>query len=260
MSEAEFPFAPEPELEPGPDSDSSPPPPGPVPYWNYQDLLIFALLALPTLGLATLAVGLIAGVTQGPGVKKALIILPAQFLGYALWFGSLYLLLKTRYNRPFWKSLGWSVPDHGLGRYLILGPVLALAVGIVGAVLRTPPLNLPIEDLLKDRLSVFLVGLFAVTFGPFCEELAFRGFALPLVTRTLGALPAILLVGVAFAMLHGPQHGWRYILLLSLAGAAFGWARHRSGSTVAAVALHSTYNLTYFAMFILQSKDFPSPW
>jgi membrane protease YdiL (CAAX protease family) len=111
---------------------------------------------------------------------------------------------------------------------------------------------MPIEELLKDRTSVIFVGLIAVTLAPVCEELIFRGFLQPLLSRSLGPALGILIAASPFALLHGPEYGWswRHVALIGLAGVGFGWARYKTGSTAAAAAMHSTYNLTIFAGYL----------
>lgn len=232
------------------------------PFWGYQDLALFLALALPSLVLAAAMVSGVLAVLPSRPVSQAARLLPAQFLGYALWFLFLYLILKLRYGRPFWPSLGWVMPPKGLVRSLLLGPMLALGVAVLGAALQTPEIELPIKGLLTDRFSILLVGVFATTLGPLCEELAFRGFIMPLLMRSLGAAAGIVLTALPFALLHGPQYGWswRHVLLVTLAGTAFGLARHRTGSTAAAAAMHATYNLTFFVGYLMQGKDLPSTW
>ncbi len=121
---------------------------------------------------------------------------------------------------------------------------------------------MPIKQLLTDRSSILLVSVFATTLGPLCEELAFRGFLLPLLLRSLGPLAGVFLTALPFAVLHGPQYGWswRHLLLITLAGAAFGWVRYRTGSTAAAAVTHASYNLTFLVAYLSQGKDLPVRW
>jgi hypothetical protein len=145
---------------------------------------------------------------------------------------------------------------------VIGGPVLALLVAALGVALKTPEIQMPIRDLLTDRFSILLVGIFASTLGPVCEELAFRGFLLPLVARSLGPFAATLIAALPFAVLHGPQYSWswQHVLLIALAGMAFGWMRLRSRSTLAATLMHAGYNFTFFSAYLFQAKDLPIAW
>jgi CAAX protease family protein len=232
------------------------------PFWDYTDLCLFIGAILPALFAATLiARGLFVGFAlRGRGQTPEL--LAAQFLGYGFWFAFLYLLLKVKYQRPFWESLGWVRFGESFWRRIGAGVALAFAAGILGALLRTPDLDMPIKRLLTNRLSVLLVGLAAITFGPVCEELAFRGFLQPLLVRSLRAAPGIVLSALPFALLHGPQYAWswRHVLVITIAGSFFGWMRHRTGSTAAAAVMHAAYNFTSFSAFVLFGKDLPAQW
>jgi hypothetical protein len=231
-------------------------------FWGYQDLLMFVAALLPALLGAALLVGLLFRGLGLPGSGKAPQLLAAQFLGYAFWFGFLYLILRLKYDCPFWKSLGWVRFRDRFLQHVVFGLALALSVGFLGVLLRTPDLDTPMKRLLSDRLSVILIGVAAATVGPLCEELAFRGFVQPILVRSLGAVPGIVLTALPFALLHGPEYAWswRHVLLIATAGCSFGWMRYRTGSTAAAAVMHAAYNSTFFAAMLISGKDFPAKW
>lgn len=232
------------------------------PFWDYHDLALFAVAFLPALLAAALIVGLVFAMLGAPGHGTAPQLLAAQFLGYGFWFGFLYLLLRLKHGRPFWESLGWIGFGERFWERVFLGVALALGVAMLGALLRTPNLDTPMKRLLSDRLSVMLVGVAAATIGPMCEELAFRGFFQPLLVRSLGAAPGIVLTALPFSLLHGPEYAWswRHLLLITLAGVAFGWMRHKTGSTAAAAVMHAGYNSTFFGAVLVAGKDLPAQW
>jgi membrane protease YdiL (CAAX protease family) len=216
------------------------------PYWNYVDLLLLLGMALPCLIAATVVAQLLSTLAPVLGQAKVWV---QMLLFYLLWFGSLYLVMKVRYfDSPISEALGWVYPRRGLLLCLASGPLLAIAVGILGALLKTPMIDLPIKKLLQGQLSLALFGLFSVILGPVTEELAFRGFFMPLLIRTFGREVGILLAAVPFGLLHGPQYGWLWqpVLLVTLTGVIFGIARQATGSTMASAAMHSTYNLTFY--------------
>lgn len=232
------------------------------PFWGYQDLAILAGLALPSLMVAIAVVKLLGMLAPGSLAAPAVGVLLLQFIAFGLWFFCLNGLFRLRYNKPFWPSLAWIRPDRGMFLFIALGPVLALVVVFLGAALRTPDIEMPMKELLNDRLSLALVGIFAVTLGPLCEELAFRGFLLPLLARSLGAVVAVLLTAVIFSAMHGPQYAWswQHLVLITLAGAVFGWVRLGSGSTAATVVVHAGYNLTFFVAYMAQWRELPTQW
>lgn len=226
------------------------------PFWSWIDAALLFALAVPCLFLsALLSKGLFALASAPPSVAMKAITL--QFGAYALWFGVLVLLLKTRYDEPFWASLGWKVPWPRMGLTIFAGPLLVLTVAVLGQVLNTPQIDNSIEKMLHGRMSILLVGFFATTLGPLAEELIFRGFLQPLMMRTFGVAAGIVLSSLPFALLHGPQYSWswQHIVLLVLASTVFGFTRHRTGSTAASTLVHATYNLTFFAGYLLQRKE-----
>jgi membrane protease YdiL (CAAX protease family) len=243
------PYSPEPPAPQPPIPETAPQ----SPFWNYQDLLFFLSLCFPSLLVAVLIVRVLSAVTP---MGKPFQGLLAQLIWYSLIFGSLYALLRLRYGQPFWRSLGWRVPVIGAAASFFAGPLLAVLIGLLGSVLRTPEITLPFQEMLRGRPTILLFAVFVVILGPLCEELAFRGFLLPLLVRSFGAAAGIILTGFLFGSLHAPEYGWhwQHVVLISTAGSVFGWVRFKTGSTAAAAFMHSTYNLTQFAAFLAQNR------
>jgi membrane protease YdiL (CAAX protease family) len=81
----------------------------------------------------------------------------------------------------------------------------------------------------------------------------FRGFLLPLLVRSIGPWLGIILTAVPFALLHGAQNHWAWqpVLLIGIAGIAFGYVRYKTGSTTAAFLMHAAYNATGFLGYTL---------
>ncbi len=226
------------------------PRPEPYPFWDWLDVAVMFALALPLIVLMLVGGG---GAHQPPKPVSrhgAVIAIALTFSFYGVWFLALRLLLRLRYDRPFWRSLACVWPPPGFWSSAAWGLLLAMASLMLGAALRIPETKTPLEELLKDRASILLIGVFGVTIGPLCEELIFRGFLMPLLARSFGALAGVLLAAVPFALLHGQEYawGWQQLVIIFLAGAAFGWMRHISGSTAAAAVMHGAYNLVFFVI------------
>lgn len=217
------------------------------PFWSYEDLFLLLAAVLPSYLVAIFLVRL-SGVTSKGG--QALIL---QSTFFALLLTALYLLVGLRYRQPFWRSMGWSRPIRGLWWCVAGGPVLAVAVLALGALLRAPEPPDPVKELITGRASLFIVMLFAVALGPMYEELFFRGFLFPLLAKSFGAVAGIFLSAIPFALLHGPQYewAWQQVTLVGLSGVAFGFVRHRTGSTAASTMLHGCFNLTQFVAFLV---------
>ena len=234
-----------------PESASVPPPPDRDPFWSYMDLAVFAGMAIPCMLLGFGVVGLLVWVFGLHPANKVAELLPAQTIGYLLLFCVLYGIVRT-YGRPFWPSLGWR-PVH-LSPMMIIcaGLGTAILVAVLGNLIGTPDTENPMTELLKGRFSILLMAAFGVTIGPLCEELAFRGFLQPVLVRSLGTTGGILAASVPFGLLHFQQYGqsWRHVVLISLAGSAFGWMRHITNSTKASTLMHSAYNSVLFVAFL----------
>lgn len=218
------------------------------PFWSYEDAALFTGCVLPVFAVAALVLRLLRVANEA--VKTVVF----QSLVYALLLGILYLVIAARYRMPFWSSLRWTLAYRGAWWCIVAGPFLAFAVAQFGVVLRAPLVPTPIEHLISDRRSLAIMMLFITILGPMFEELLFRGFVFPLLARSLGTWPGILLTATPFALLHGSQYqwSWKHLLLIGLAGVAFGYTRHRTGSTAAAATVHAGYNLTFLAGFLLQ--------
>jgi hypothetical protein len=223
------------------------------PFWDWHDAALFVGLAVPC---TLLSMGLSHGAFWlfGRPAVDAIRLFTVQFLAYLLWFTALWLLLKIKYDRPFWRSLGWNVPWSGMAWTVVLGPAVAFTVAVLGVALKTPLVDNPIQKMMTDRSAVVLVGFFAATLGPLAEELIFRGFLLPLVARTTGGLLAVALTNLPFVLLHGPQYGWtwQHLMLLFLASSVFGLTKLKTGSTAASTLVHAGYNATFFSAMLLQ--------
>jgi len=223
------------------------------PIWGYPDLALFLSAVLPSLALAALllrSARMFAPVFFGSDAARTLVF---QAFMYVFLVGALYLVIALRYGEPFLPSLGWTFPIPHAFLVLAAGPVLTIALSALGVLLRAPLDSSQIEVLIKSRASLAAIILFGVVLAPIFEEMLFRGFLLPLLVRSLGPWLGILLTAVPFALLHGAQNHWAWqpVLLIGIAGIAFGLVRHKTGSTTAAFLMHSAYNATGFFGYTL---------
>ncbi len=228
------------------------------PSWNYNDLLVFVFLAMLSIGVAQLITYLAVGALHLSKADKPLALMPAQVVLYVFLFIALFGILKLQYGRPVLESLAWV--DFRFSPFipLALGFFLAFANGFAGRLLHTPELDTPILHLFDRRITAIEFGLIGTTIGPLCEELVFRGFMQPLFVRTLGPVVGILITAALFGSLHLAQNQftWQSGVLITAAGAAFGWMRYISNSTRASTLMHSAYNFTYFLAAFSQTGNF----
>lgn len=219
-----------------------------APIWGYQDLALFLSAVLPSLALAAALLRGSRMLAPGLFFSDAVRTLMFQSFMYVLLVGALYMVISWRYGAPFWSALGWTFPIPRALLLLAGGPALTLALSALGVVLRVPSDGSQIEGLITSRASLAMVMLFGVVLAPIFEEMLFRGFLLPLLARSLGPWPGVLLTAVPFALLHGAQNRWAWqpVLLIGIAGVAFGYVRYKTGSTTSAFLMHSSYNAMGF--------------
>lgn len=220
--------------------------PGAYVFWGYEDLVLFGGALLPAVVFGSLLARIARALFA---VDKGVEGFFLQFGAYGAWFGALYLIFRIRYGKPFWESLGWRPHLPTLISSFASGLVVAVCLIFLSAFLERPPGDSPMQELLSHEGTLILVGVFSTTLGPLCEELAFRGFLMPLLAQTFGVGASIVLAAVPFAIAHAPQYSysWRHVALIGLAGIAFGWNRFRTGSTASATVMHAAYNSIIFA-------------
>jgi uncharacterized protein len=224
------------------------------PTWDYNDIILFIFLAVLSVGATQLLTYVAIHALHLTKANQALALMPSQVLLYGLLFGVLYVILKLQYGRRFLLSLGWV--DYRMSPItpMVLGLSLSLASGFAARLLRMPDIDTPMKHLFDRRITSIEFGLIGITLGPLCEEFVFRGFMQPVFVRSLGPAAGILITAIFFGSLHLAQNGfaWQAGVVITLAGVAFGWMRHLSGSTKASTLMHSAYNFTLFLAFFSQ--------
>jgi hypothetical protein len=226
------------------------------PFWDWSDAALLGGITIPCFLLSFLVTRVLYDIIQIPATD-AIRALSLQFIAYGFLFLTLWLILKLRYDEAFWRSMAWMTDWRSPFLTLLLGPALALGVVITGLLINAPNVSSNLEKLMQDRLSVVLIGFFAITLGPLAEELIFRGFLLPLTLRTFGVIAGVVSASLPFSLLHGPQYNWswKHLLMLFFVSVAFSLVRIRTGSTAASTLAHSAYNLTLYTGYVLQRKD-----
>jgi membrane protease YdiL (CAAX protease family) len=220
------------------------------PHWGWEDVALLIGSVLPVLFIASLIVRGVRLLASSESIQT----LAFNGLIDALLFGVLYALVAARYGRPFWRSLHF-VRGWRLAWFLLpAGAALALGASMAGVALRAPIVANPVEKMVAGPGSLAMVGVFAVIVAPVFEEITFRGFLFPLLARSVGGEAAIVLSAIPFALLHGQQNqwSWQHIVVIGIAGLAFGYVRYRTDSTAASTLVHSGYNLLFYIGFVAQ--------
>lgn len=248
--DTEFPPG-KPAVEPEPDVSAEEPfsaipeaVPQPEPFWGYMDLALVMGLLSASMALILVVVGLIVAFHPGLREDPAPLALPTQFALYAFVYLCFRLVFGLKYHRPVFESLGWRRSRFNLGAAALGGGVLALAVSAIASLLHTPKVASPIDKLVDTPISFALVAVMAVFAAPLFEELFFRGFLQPLLSRTFGVVAGVLVTAVLFGSLHAPEYdwAWQYAAAVAVAGAVFGWVRARTNSIIPCTIMHGCFN------------------
>lgn len=222
------------------------------PFWGYSDLALVLGLLVASVALIVLVCGVLAFAVPALRDDPTPLLLPMQFALYLFIYLCFFVVFKLRYGKPVFASLGWRRTSI---HPLVLaggGAALALAISALAAAIHTPKVKSPIDEITKTPLSLAIFAVMAVTIAPLFEELLFRGFIQPLLSRSLGVTAGVVLTAALFGALHAPEYSWawQYALAVSIAGAVFGWIRARTQSIIPSTIMHGGYNLVFIVALI----------
>jgi membrane protease YdiL (CAAX protease family) len=189
--------------------------------------------------------------------EQVTFILASYLLMAGLGLSVLYASLKPFFPLPKqWFQVEWRSPWllWGLGGYLVAVP-LVVVVSILNQQLwdgqggSNPILFLALQA--QDTVALAIFFLVASVAAPVFEEIIFRGFLLPSLTRYLPVWGAIGVSSAIFAIAHlSPSE----ILPLTVLGIVLGITYTRSRNLLSSMLLHSLWNSgTLLSLFILGS-------
>lgn len=202
-------------------------------YWGYEDIAIFLVL----IAFYGAAMRLLERSHLLPDWYLTRPPLYFQFLLLVAVGGTLCAILRLRYHAQVLGLLGWTLASAKyLALSLLAGAAMALALTALLHCWKQPTSVAPRIGPLADLLLWVLLG-------PVVEETVFRGFLLPVLSRSIRPVGAVLIIAFFFTLLHQPSSPL-YWLWFTICGVAYGWMRVASGSTLAAAAMHASYNST----------------
>jgi len=207
---------------------------------SWLDLIVILLLWLP--------IELNAGARWIPRHAQGLLHTVAYGVALIL---ALVLFLAFRGLKGMKYSLPSRVMDFvdPLIAFVLVAPIL---IGLGLALSFLPPFHIP-GNLSALRVAKFFGLIFVATALP--EEILFRSLIQNWLTQKFGSSTAVLiLASVIFGCAHlnnGPQPlpNWRYMILATIAGYAYGKVFQRGSSAVASMTLHALVDVTKHVFF-----------
>lgn len=214
------------------------------PFWGYIDLLL--VLGLLAASIAIILLGVGAWMMLDPALREDPIplALPTQFAVYLALYFCFYAAIKLKYHRPVFESLGWRKSSFSLAAAAFGGVLLAFGLSLLASLLHTPKVPTPFDKLAETPLSMVLLAITAVVLAPFFEEMLFRGFLQPLLSRTFGVVAGVLATSLLFGSLHLFEYlgVWQYMAAITLVGIALGALRAYTNSIIPGVVMHGCFN------------------
>lgn len=161
----------------------------------------------------------------------------------------------TRFRkRPFWQSIGWGRLS-GVGVLLsVLGAIVLLVAG--GLITQfIPGEKTPFEQMLESSAAArFATAFLATATAPLVEELIYRGMLYPAMQRALGAVWAVVIVSLMFAVVHVAQYynNLGVIAAVSMLAFALTYVRARTGRVLPCFIIHLVFNGVQCVLLIVQ--------
>ncbi|MDI6761200.1 MAG: CPBP family intramembrane metalloprotease [Candidatus Brocadiaceae bacterium] len=154
---------------------------------------------------------------------------------------------------------GWrrNLPG-GLLLYLLAFPLILSAGQLVEYTTRvlngTPQHQEVITRLMKETSPGIVTSMlfFAALFGPFTEEILFRGFLQPALREAVGAWKAILLSAFLFASVHLNVYVFLQIFLLGL---VLAYLFEKTGTLLSPIFIHMLHNITTLTYLLLNKRE-----
>ena len=177
-----------------------------------------------------------------------------QFAGQAAMLVPFALLCRWKYDQPLLPALRLGVRVRDAVRSFPAGLLLAVSVLALRGFASSSRYSIP-DAGSDERSGVGAVGrcLRCVDWSRVRGDLLSRVVAAGRGTNRRCRWRDSDRRQFRFALLHGPQYAWswRHVLLIAVAGSAFGWWRVTHGSTGASALMHAGYNAVLVAGYLI---------
>ncbi len=212
-------------------------------------------------------------------------ILGSETILYLVTLVLCFIVFPLVWNKSFFAGIHWRAATALRFRWQLIGIAFCcIGLAMIDDWLVPGPANAPIDDMFRSPGAAWLMFGFGITFAPFFEEIAFRGFLLPALATAWDwvvekshdqpappldenghpqwSISAMLAASIAtslpFALLHAEQTAWStgpFILLLLVSLVLCG-VRLKTRSLAASTLVHACYNFILFSSALVSSGGF----
>jgi membrane protease YdiL (CAAX protease family) len=204
---------------------------------------------------------------------------------YLVTFAASLFIFPLVWHKSFFAGIQWNGETAlRLHQRLFGAAFVCFLLALLNGWLLPGPDNTPIDKIFRAPGAAWLLFAFGVTFAPFFEEIAFRGFLLPAlctawdwaIEQSTGTPPrpldatgqpqwsifamavASIVTSLPFALMHAEQTGYSLGPFLLLVGVSLVlcWVRLSTRSLAASVLVHASYNFLLFSLMMLGTGGF----
>jgi uncharacterized protein len=208
-----------------------------------------------------------------------------QAANYLITFGASLVVFPLFWHKGFFAGIQWNGATVFRRRWRLMSAAgVCFVLAMIDELALPGPADAPIDKLFQTPLAAWLLFAFGVTFAPFFEEIAYRGFLLPAlctawdwgIEQSTGKpIPTLdengnprwsifamvigsILTSIPFALMHAEQTGYSLgpFLLLVCVSLVLCWVRLGCRSLAASVTVHASYNFLLFSLMFLGTGGF----
>jgi membrane protease YdiL (CAAX protease family) len=251
-------------LTPPPQSNFSKPNIDPDnPHWNFLSaigifvmsvvlIVLFGVLAIASYSAYSGVTLSAENLTRDPVaiISNLIAIFPAHLLTILL----AWLLVTRGGRQPFFQTIGWKWSQN-FGFWACLAVTFGLYVASVVIIVSFGEKENELTKILQSsRSAVYLTALMATFTAPLTEEIVYRGVLYPAFRKNSGAMPAIFIVTILFALVHVPQYYPSYgtILAICLLSLTLTIIRAWTISLLPCVVIHTLFNGVQSVLLIVE--------
>jgi len=212
-------------------------------------------------------------------------LLGTQALLYLFTFVGSLIVFPLVWHKSLFAGLQWRGSRAlQFSGFLIGAAGLCFVLAMIDGYFFPGPKDAPIDRIFRMPGAAWILFAFGVTFAPFFEEIAFRGFLLPSLATAFDwtvektthrprpgldwnghpqwSMPAMIvasiLTSILFAFMHADQTSYSIGPFLLLIGVSLVLctARLRLRSLAASVLLHASYNFLLFSFMLIGTSGF----